>query len=859
MPISIGTPIANTSIAVLDETSRPCPIGVPGEIFIGGDGVTAGYLNRPELTAERFVADPGRPGQRLYRTGDRGRWRNDGQLEHLGRLDTQVKVRGYRIELGEIESNLVNHPGVDRAVVVTREDTPGDVRIVAYLVSSAGVPDGVALRDHLRRSLPEYMVPAHFVTLSAIPLLPNGKVNRNALPRPEGQPAGRADRVAPQNPLQAQVLAVMEEVLHLPGLGIHDDFFAVGGHSLLAARLTANLNAACGLSLPLRTVFEAPTAERFALAIERARGTPGAQRAPIVHAAELTETALTVMQERILFMERLHPGRVVYNTPSAHRLRGPFDRAAFETALQMLVQRQPALRTVIVETPGGTVQRVLPTIPLHLPCIDLAGAASPDEREADLLRRLQAIIDEPIALDEAPLFRVALFRLADDEHVFLFMPHHVIWDGWSFDLLYQEMAELLPAALEGREARLAPLPISHLDYSLWHARWLDSEECKTQLAWWKRRYASIGAPPRPLPTDRARGAGMSGVGAVEWVRVDRELTERLRAVARDHGATVNMLVLAVYAGMLSQATGSDSLVVGVPVRGRLSQQVEPVMGFFNNLLPLHLGLQHSAALPEWLGSVKRELVEALANEDVPFERLAPEPELAALSQKAGLYQSLFSFQDARERKRRWGPLQHSSVLVMQKGATEDFGLWLMEVPNGLEGGFNYNADLFDAATAALFRQRLLGLLRRVARDFSTSLGAVLDAPGDDRDAFLAWVERTRAALPSQSRPPAAAAALLDPSQVPLAKIWSELLGIPVGQMRAGDNFFDLGGSSLLVMQAVGLAERTLGQKIDPRRFVSESLAQLAISDVKAAAVANTGQAAAPNLLSRMFGRRARGA
>ncbi|MFO1269024.1 MAG: condensation domain-containing protein, partial [Rubrivivax sp.] len=376
-------------------------------------------------------------------------------------------------------------------------------------------------------------------------------------------------------------------------------------------------------------------------------------------------------------------------------------------------------------------------------CRSPTSSATPaTQREGELLRRMQAIIDEPMRRARAPPFRMALYRLAPEEHVFLFMPHHMVWDGWSFDLLYQEMAELLPATLEGRLPKLTPLPVDYLDFSLWHARWMQGDECAAQVQWWKKRYAAV-EPPRPLPTDRARRAGMTGAGAVEWVHVDAALTERLRELARAHGATVNMLVLAVYAAMLGEAVEGRSLVLGVPMRGRLAEQVEPVMGFFNNLLPLHLRLDSALPLTAWLGQVKGELVQAFANEDVPFERLAAEPEFVALNQAAGLYQSLFSFQDARARPRRWGPLEHSSVLVMQKGATEDFGLWLMEVPGGLEGGINYNAELFDAATAVLFRERLLGLLKRVTEAPQRTLEALLAEPGGGSEAFKAWVERRR--------------------------------------------------------------------------------------------------------------------
>jgi acyl carrier protein len=405
------------------------------------------------------------------------------------------------------------------------------------------------------------------------------------------------------------------------------------------------------------------------------------------------------------------------------------------------------------------------------------------------------------------------------------------------------------------------------------------------VRFWKQRYVAI-EPPRALPTDHARRAGMTGAGAVQWVHVDKALTERLRDVAREAGATLNMLVMAVYAAMMSQAVGSRSLVMGVPVRGRLLAEVEPVMGFFNNLLPAHLDVDAAQPLSAWVGRVKAELLDVFAHQDVPFERLVSEPEIARYAHRAGLYQTLFSFQDARERERRWGPLAHASVLVMQKGATEDFGLWLMEVPGGLEGGINYNADLFEARTAQLFRDRLIGLLERVAADPSVTVQALLVEPGDDATAFAGWIrERHATAAPpspataaaaiampqpeqraagaaaqdasgqavivvrsaNSSAPtagvaPAAARASLTATEQALAQIWSELLGLPAHEITARDNFFDLGGNSLLAMQAAQAIVERLGKRVPANAVVMDSLAQLALS-------VDAAQAAAPAVAS----------
>ncbi len=856
----IGRALPDLSIYLLNPEQQPVPIGVVGEMYVGGAGVARGYLNRDELTAERFMANPFGAG-RVYRSGDLARWLPSGELEYFGRADQQVKLRGFRVELGEIEAALLTDPSLSQAVVTTREDRLGDVRLVAHMVLVPGaVFDEDALRTRLRKSLPDYMIPHHFMPIGAIPLTQNGKIDRRALPAPQVLASSGRDRVAPRTDLEKAVAHEMEASLGLLELGIDDDFFNLGGHSLLAARMTSQLNRAHKCHLTLRSVFEAPTIRALAAAIEKASAAGGpALRLPIQHQPDQARAPLTVMQERIRFMEALHPGRVLYNAPSAHRLTGPFDRTAFERALRQMVARQPSLRTCIEITADGVQQRVAELPDLPLPFDDLSAVAG-GQREAELMTRLQAQIDQPIDVHVAPLFRVALYRLAEQEHVFLFMPHHIIWDGWSFDLLYEEMAALYAAALQSGAPALPPPAVSYVDYAYWHAQWMQGAECDAQVAFWKRRYATI-APTRALPTDLPRQAGMSGAGAVEWVRVDKDLTERLRELAKDMGATLNMLLMAVYAAMLSEALTSRSLVVGVPVRGRLSADLESVMGFFNNLLPVHLSLDPAKSLRQWVADVKRELMDAFANQEVPFERLAGEPEIALHANKSGLYQSLFSFQDARERKRRWGPLQHSAVLVMQRGATEDFGLWLMEVPGGLEGGFNYNADLFDASTARIFRERLVGLLQRVAGAPDIGVAALLDEPGADKASFDAWVQapRSGAALVAPVR-----RAALPPepggtaAEARLASIWARLLGIDAAQISAHDNFFDLGGSSLLAMRAVDEAGRELGLKVDPRRYVYEALRQLSVQvpdevSVAPVPVAGTARPAA-GLFSRVLGR-----
>ncbi|WP_162583348.1 non-ribosomal peptide synthetase [Variovorax sp. PBS-H4] len=877
--ISIGRPIANTSVWIIDAQGRRCPIGVPGEICIGGAGLAMGYFGRPELTQQSFVPDPASStGGRLYRSGDRGRWRNDGLLEHQGRIDHQVKVRGYRIEPGEIEACCNEVPGVGASVVVAREDQPGDVRLVAYLVAAAGAQvDTAGVKQALSGRLPKYMLPQHFVVLDALPRLPNGKIDRKALPAPgaSSSAAGQAAElapIAPRNERERAVLAAMEQVLSLPGLGIHDDFFALGGHSLLASRLATRLTREFGVTVPLRTLFSAPTAERLSAALGELASNGIAPVEHIPRRDGRSSAPLTPMQERILFLEELHPGRSVYNTPSAHRLTGPLDAAVFEDALREVVQRQPVLRTSFARDPdtGEFSASIAAEVPVELMRIDLSGLPA-DQREPELVEKLQDVADQLIDLHRAPLFNAALIRIDDDDHVFVFVPHRLVWDGASVDLLINELSALYQARLGGVPHELPELGVTHGDYAEWYLGWLASPQFEQQLSFWKKRFADA-APPKALPTDRPRGAGMTGQGHTYWMSVDGALTQQLHAVARGHGVTLNMLALGVYVLLLGSVADTRSLVVATPVRGRQLPETEPVMGMFGNLLPLPVAFDPRQTLGQFMQSLKQQVVSALDNQQVPFERFAGEPEFSARAKGAGMYQVLFSFEDTRERAQGLGPLQLRPVRISQRGATEDLGLWLTDGPGGLEGGLTYNADIYARETALALRDRYLELLRHVAEHPQETLAAVAADGGSPETALqLAHLARGVAARPDareRAEPAmslaasAAPAVALDAGQVELAQIWADVLKIETSDIRPSDNFFDLGGDSLQAMRVIQMAERALGFRTAPPRYVFENLGQLASREAAFAAPvrearrssfnAKREEAPARSLLGKMF-------
>lgn len=821
--IHIGRPIANSQVWILDPQGGLCPLGVPGEIWIGGDGVTLGYLNRAELTSERFIDDPfaKTPGAKLYRTGDRGRWRQDGVLEHMGRLDFQVKVRGYRIELGEIEALLATHAGVARVVVAAREDRPGDVRLVAYVVAAEGhaaeghaveghAVDEAQLLSHLRGSLPDYMIPQHLMLLDAIPLLPNGKIDRKSLPVPDMSARAAGERIAPRSPLERTIAETMAKVLGVAELGVDDDFFSLGGHSLLAAQLTSRLNKELGIALSLRALFDGPTVAKLARLIDayqREHGGEGAiVREPIVHLADQSHGPMSVMQERLYLLEQFNPGQITYNTPSAHRLRGPLDTEAFQRAVQAMLQRQSALRTSIELVDGEPMQVVHDHVALDIREVEDLSHFADDVRDGEVSKRLDTLIKQPFRLDQAPLIASRLFRLGAEEHVWFFMPHHLIWDGWSFDLMYTEMSELYQAQVENRAPVLPELSVTYLDYSVWHRQWLQGSEYAKQLAFWRDRLGGAGQGVEALPTDLPRRPGMSGRGVTRRVNVSRATTETLHAAALKLDATLFMVLLTAYFTLVSRTSGLRELIVGTPVRGRNSAEVEPLMGYFTSLLPLRVELDASMTFAQALARVKDMVLDSFGHPDVRLEDLVRELSMRSREGGAVLYHALFSFQDIRKRVTHWGPLEHGRFPVFQTGATQDLGMWLVEQDEGLSGGFMHNADIFHAETADLLYSRYLQLLERIGRDPAMTLEALTTF--DDGQPLLFGRPAAEAAVdaPAAQEPPAGAVALtaaandedLDPLAARLLEIWRDLLRNP--RIVADDDFFTLGGHSLQAVQ-----------------------------------------------------------
>ncbi|MET7402180.1 amino acid adenylation domain-containing protein, partial [Dactylosporangium sp. NPDC005572] len=716
--VSVGGPIWNTRAYVLDAALRPVPDGFPGELYLAGAGVARGYLGRSGLTASRFVADPFEPGSRLYRTGDLARRRADGTFDVLGRVDHQVKLRGFRIELGEVEAVLETDPAVQRAVVVVREDRPGDRRLVAYVVGTA--VDVVALRRRAAEALPDYMVPAAFVVLDALPTTPNGKLDRVALPAPvaSSSPAAEAFRT----PAEALLAGIFADVLGVPAVGAHDDFFALGGHSLLAARVAARVRTVLGADLSLRDVFDAPTvaglAERL-VASERPALLPGTGG-----------TAMSAAQRRLWFLSRLDGPNATYNLPLALDLDGPLDPAALRAALADLVTRHEPLRTVFAG-PDGT--------PVLLD-------ASPSFEVRPLRDgAVEAAVRVPFDIaTEAPL-RATVFTAGPDRHVLLLLVHHIAGDEWSLTPMLDDLATAYAARLAGRAPAWAPLPVRYADYAAWQAR-LPMDE---HLEYW--RDALDGAPETlRLPADRPRPARAAAAGGTVTFPIPPDLARALRDLARSHGVTLFMTVQAAVAALLSRLGAGTDIPLGTPVAGRGEDALERLVGFFVNTVVLRTDVSGDPSFAGLLARVRALDLAALAHQDLPFEQLVealnPQRSLA----HHPLFSVMVSYQAALPEVAGFPGVRATPRLVATGTAKFDLTFDVAERPTGLEGSIEYRSDLFDHSTAAALATRFLRLLSAVVAAPAAPLSTV-DLLLDDerlplRGAAFAGPSRTFAAL-----------------------------------------------------------------------------------------------------------------
>ncbi|HEX2264347.1 MAG TPA: condensation domain-containing protein, partial [Pseudonocardiaceae bacterium] len=609
-----------------DGALRPVPVGVAGELYLAGAQLARGYLNRAGLTAQRFVACPfGGPGERMYRTGDVVRWLAEGQLEFLGRADEQVKIRGVRIEPGEIEAVLLAHPGVADAAVIAREDRPGAKRLVAYVVAAAGAsaPDTGELHALLGRSLPEYMVPSAFVTLDALPLTRNGKLDRKALPAPDLSAATRAAYVPPRSNVERVLAQIWADVLETEHVGVEDNFFELGGDSILTIQVISRLRSALGVQMSPRAVFSNPTVAGLAAVIGAMSGIGDADALSTIPLVPRDgDLPLSFAQQRLWFLDQFEPNSAEYIiTPIALRLRGALDVDALNSALSGLVARHESLRTTFHAVDGRGAQVVHPPERVEVLVRDLSDLPVA-EKEPELARILEQECTRPFDLAEGPLMRPQLVRLDQQEHVLTVTMHHIVTDGWSTGLIDSELSVLYAAAVQGELPRLPELPVQYADFAVWQRDRLSGEVLAEQMGYWRKQLD--GVAPLELPTDRPRPAVQTKNGALVEFQIPAAVTAGLRELGRRHDGTLFMTLIAACQTLFHRWSGQDDIAVGTVVSGRERAELTGLVGILVNTLVLRSQVDRERTFREFLASVKTTVLDAFANQDAPFEKVVDE-------------------------------------------------------------------------------------------------------------------------------------------------------------------------------------------------------------------------------------------
>ncbi|ARK92330.1 non-ribosomal peptide synthetase [Burkholderia pseudomallei] len=748
----IGGPLANVRAYVLNERLSPAPVGVRGELYIGGAGVARGYLNRPELTRERFIDDPFVAGGRLYRTGDLARWRTDGSLEYLGRNDFQVKIRGFRIELGEIEAQLAKVAGVREVVVLARDSaaavhdsatenaapdapspetaTAAEKRLVAYYTGDADV---AALRAQAAQHLPSYMVPSAYVRLDAWPLTPNGKLDRRALPAPADDAYARAEYEAPQGAKEEALAAIWRELLHVERVSRHDNFFELGGHSLLAVQLVSRLRQALSVEVALGTVFDAPVLSALA---ERLEAENTAVLPPIPLAPRDGRIALSLAQQRLWFLTQLEGVSEAYHMSGAVRLDGPLNREVLQRALNRIVMRHEALRTCFAREEGEPIQVIQPHADLTVSYHDLREAEQTEQRAKDLS---QAHASAPFDLSRDLPVRVLLLQLADEAHVVQVVMHHIASDGWSVGVFLQELSALYGSFIAEQGDPLAPLPLQYADYAAWQRRWLASGQLEKQGAFWQTNLS--GAPTLlELPTDRPRPPKQSHAGASVEVKLGAALSERVKRLSQRHGVTPYMTLLSSWAAVLSRLSGQEEVVIGSPVAGRNRTEVEPLIGFFVNTLALRLDLSSEPTVGELLKRTKAQVLSAQAHQDLPFDQVVERVKPPRSTAHPPLFQVMFVWQNMPAGELTIPGLTIRAVETPLQTAQFELTLSLQEAGDDIVGHLNYASALFDESTVrryVTYWRRLLEGMTAGAAD-QTIVGLPLLDEAERKQVVYEW-------------------------------------------------------------------------------------------------------------------------
>lgn len=784
--LPIGRPLPNIELYVLDERWQPVPPGTPGELYIGGKGLGRNYLNRPELTAERFIPDPfrGKRGARLYKTGDMAKYLSDGNIEFLGRVDHQVKIRGFRLELGEIESVLLRYPFVSEAVVAIHEDIDSNKSLVAYVVPSFKDEEekyqdkyfqngkigglvgekmqerlhasaygsnsslakficnpGFQLREYLQKQLPEYMIPSTFVLLESLPLTPNGKLDRRALPVPDQSSLPVERYIAPRTALEEQLATIWSEILGVKQVGIYDNFFALGGHSLLMGRVIAQIRFLLRVELPLRALFEAPTIALLAPRLESMLTSKSTSSSlplvPLLQSKRTRGVPLALAQQRLWFLTQLEPENPFYNSFAAWRLYGSLRIDLLERSIQMIIQRHEALRTIFSVIAGQPVQIVKADMQLPFKVVGLYDI-SPSDQEQLVTQLVHEEIRKPFDLSDGPLLRICLLRLKKEEHVLVLTVHHIIWDGWSVGVFMRELTTLYNALLHGRSSSLATLPIQYVDYTIWQREWLQAGVLDQEIAYWKHQLAGA-SPLLTLPTDRPRPPVQTYRGAQIKLHLPDTLTRDLKQLSEQEDVTLFMILLSAFMILLHFYSGQDDIIVGTVVANRIHKEIEELIGFFVNSLVLRANLDGNPCFRDLLKQIREVTLEAYAHQNVPFEKLVEELRPERNLSYNPLFQVLFALDNAPKSNATLEDIVLNPIEIDSATSKFDLALLLFEEGERLTGAIEYNTDLFDLATIERMRDHLLTLLQGIVKGATLPLSQLpMLSDAEQRELLFTW-------------------------------------------------------------------------------------------------------------------------
>ncbi|TRU33563.1 MAG: amino acid adenylation domain-containing protein [Microcystis aeruginosa Ma_MB_F_20061100_S20] len=726
--VTIGRPIANTQVYILDSHLQPVPIGVVGELHIGGLGLARGYLNRPELTQEKFIPNPfekdevipptplnkgGNEPSKLYKTGDLARYLPDGNIEYVGRIDNQVKLRGFRIELGEIEALLNQNQAVQSSCVIVREDNPGDKRLVAYVVPQPEINLTInEIRQFLRAKLPDYMVPTAFILLDAFPLTPNGKIDRRALPVPDLQ--GKGEYIAPRNPIEEKMAQIWAEVLKLERVSIENNFFELGGHSLLATQVISRLQETFEIVLPLRYLFESPTiAQLSGVILKELQTGLGLKLPSIVPVNREDDIPLSWAQERLWFVNQLEGESGAYTIDLTMGLRGNLNIKALEKAFQAIIQRHEPLRTQFKLKDNQPIQAIDPNVTFTLPVVNLQNLSHSEQQVKNLLL---AAASERFDLESGSVLRVKLWQLQTEEYVLLLAIHHIAADGWSIGVLVDELSVYYRSFCTGTKADLPDLSIQYADFAVWQRQWLTNEVLDRQLSYWKQQLTRIPLLHQ-LPTDRPRPAIQSFRGGTERLQLDSQLTQQLKKLSQESGSTLFMTLLAGFAVLLSRYSQQTDVVIGSPIANRNRTEIEGLIGFFVNTLVLRFDLSQDPTFEDFLAQVRQTTQDAYDHQDLPFEMLVEKLQIERHLDRNPLTQIVFALQNAPSSPWDLPGLNIEEIPSGLDSVRVDLEVYLWDAPEGLGGFCSYNRDLFDAETIV-----------RMMTHFKTLLAAIVENP-----------------------------------------------------------------------------------------------------------------------------------